>query len=125
MIEGQLACDLGFRVGAPYFGPAWPQSFPSRTRMIEQERAATVYTVGYGGVSIPVIAVALVLEHLSPRATLLIFGIATAAGIAAGEPVLVRTDIVKHGTPHLRMEKCHEQPDREPIATAPKKYISA
>jgi MFS family permease len=56
---------------------------------------ATVYTAGYGGVSIPVIGVALVLEHVSPRVTLLVFGIATAAGIVAAAPVLVRAAVVK------------------------------
>jgi len=56
---------------------------------------ATVYTAGYGGVSIPVIGVALVLEHVSPRGTLLIFGIATAVGIVAAAPVLVRANLVK------------------------------
>jgi hypothetical protein len=56
---------------------------------------ATVYTAGYGGVSVPVIGVALVLEHMSPRVTLLIFGIATAVGIMAAAPVLVRANLVK------------------------------
>ena len=56
---------------------------------------ATVYTAGYGGVSIPVIGVALVLEHVSPRVTLLIFGIATAVGIVVAAPALVRANLVK------------------------------
>jgi MFS family permease len=60
---------------------------------------ATVYTAGYAGVSIPVIAVALVLEHLSPRTTLLIFGVGTAAGIIAAAPVLVRSDLAKPTEP--------------------------
>jgi hypothetical protein len=56
---------------------------------------ATVYTAGYGGVSIPVIGAALVLEHVSPRVTLLIFGIATAAAILAAAPILIRADLVE------------------------------
>jgi MFS family permease len=62
---------------------------------------ATVYTAGYGGVSIPVIGVALVLEHVSPRVTLLIFGIATAAGIVAAAPVLVRANLVEPTGPTI------------------------
>jgi MFS family permease len=55
--------------------------------------AVTVYLAGYAGVSIPVIGVALVLEHLSPRVTLLIFGIAVAVGIIAAAPGLVRSHV--------------------------------
>lgn len=53
---------------------------------------ASVYAAGYAGVSIPVIGVALVLEHISPRITLLIFGVAVGVGIVAAAPVLVRAD---------------------------------
>jgi hypothetical protein len=47
------------------------------------------------GVSVPVIGVALVLEHLSPGVTLLIFGVAAAVGIGAAAPVLVRADLAR------------------------------
>jgi MFS family permease len=40
-------------------------------------------------------ATALVLEHVSPRVTLLIFGIATAVGIVAAAPILVWANLVK------------------------------
>jgi hypothetical protein len=42
-----------------------------------------------------VIGVAVLLEHVSPRVTLLIFGIGTAAGIVMAAPVLVRENLVK------------------------------
>ena len=47
------------------------------------------------GVSVPVIGVALVLEHLSPGVTLMILGIAAAVGIGAAAPVLVRADLAR------------------------------
>src|SRR5262249_27618186 len=37
---------------------------------------ATFFTAGYAGLSVPVIGVGLLLQHLSPRVTLLIFGVA-------------------------------------------------
>jgi MFS family permease len=51
---------------------------------------ATLFTAGYAGVSIPVIGVGIVLQHLSPRATLLIFALAVGLGILAAAPILVR-----------------------------------
>ena len=51
---------------------------------------ATLFTAGYAGVSIPVIGVGIVLQHLSPRVTLLIFALAVGLGILAAAPILVR-----------------------------------
>ena len=51
---------------------------------------ATLFTAGYAGVSIPVIGVGIVLQHLSPRVTLLIFAVAVGLGILAAAPILVR-----------------------------------
>lgn len=51
---------------------------------------ATVFTAGYAGVSIPVIGVGIVLQHLSPRLTLLIFALAVGLGILASARILVR-----------------------------------
>ena len=78
---------------------------------------ATVYTARYGGVSIPVIGVALVLEHVSPRVTLLIFGIATAVGIVAavfrvGPERASRSH--REGRSLRRAELRHEECQREP-----------
>lgn len=51
---------------------------------------ATVFTAGYAGVSIPVIGMGIVLEHLSPRVTLLIFAVGVGLGILAAAPILIR-----------------------------------
>jgi MFS family permease len=51
---------------------------------------ATFFTVGYAGISLPVIGVGLALQHLSPRVTLLIFGLAAGLVILAAAPVLLR-----------------------------------
>jgi MFS family permease len=51
---------------------------------------ATFFTAGYAGLSIPVVAIGFVLQHVSPRVTLLYFGVAVAVGILAAAPVLVR-----------------------------------
>jgi len=51
---------------------------------------ATLFTAGYAGVSIPVIGVGVVLQHVSPRVTLLIFSVAVGLGILAAAPVLIR-----------------------------------
>ena len=51
---------------------------------------ATLFTAGYAGVSIPVIGVGIVLQHLSPRVTLLIFALAVGLGILAAARILVR-----------------------------------
>ena len=51
---------------------------------------ATFFTAGYLGVSVPVIGAGLVLQHLRPRVTLLIFALAVGAGILAAAPILIR-----------------------------------
>ena len=51
---------------------------------------AILFTAGYAGVSIPVIGAGIVLQHLSPRATLLIFALAVGLGILAAARILVR-----------------------------------
>jgi MFS family permease len=51
---------------------------------------ATFFTVGYAGLSIPVVGLGLALEHLSARVTLLYFATAVAVGILAAAPTLVR-----------------------------------
>lgn len=51
---------------------------------------ATFFTAGYAGVSLPVVGVGLVLQQLSPRVTLLIFGLTVACGIVAAAPLLIR-----------------------------------
>ena len=51
---------------------------------------ATLFTAGYAGVSIPVIGIGIVLQHLSARVTLLIFALAVGCGILAAAPILVR-----------------------------------
>ena len=51
---------------------------------------ATFFTAGYLGVSVPVIGAGLVLQHLSPRVTLLVFALAVGAGILAATPILIR-----------------------------------
>jgi MFS family permease len=54
---------------------------------------ATFFISGYAGLSVPVVGVGLLLQHLSPRVTLLIFGLAVGLGILAAAPVLVRPDV--------------------------------
>jgi hypothetical protein len=51
---------------------------------------ATFFTAGYAGVSLPVVGVGVALQHLSPRVTLLVFGLAVGFGILAATPILVR-----------------------------------
>lgn len=51
---------------------------------------ATFFTAGYVGVSVPVLGLGVALEHLSWRASLLLFGVAVAAGVLAAAPLLVR-----------------------------------
>jgi hypothetical protein len=52
---------------------------------------ATFFTAGYAGVSLPVIGVGIILQHLSPRVTLLIFGLAVGLVILAAAPILIRS----------------------------------
>ena len=51
---------------------------------------ATFFTAGYAGVSLPVVGVGLVLQHVSFRVTLLIFALAVGVGILAAARILVR-----------------------------------
>ena len=55
---------------------------------------ATLFTAGYIGVSIPVIGVAVVLQYLDPRDTLMIYATAIALAILAAARVLVRPPAV-------------------------------
>jgi MFS family permease len=51
---------------------------------------ASFFTAGFLGLSVPVVGLGLALQYLSPRTTLLIFGLIVGAGILAAAPVLVR-----------------------------------
>jgi hypothetical protein len=51
---------------------------------------ATLFTAGYAGVSLPVVGIGLVLQRLSPRVTLLLFGLAVGLGLLAAAPILLR-----------------------------------
>jgi hypothetical protein len=51
---------------------------------------ATFFIASYAGVSVPVLGLGLMLQHLSPRVTLLIFALAVGLGILAAAPVLAR-----------------------------------
>lgn len=51
---------------------------------------AAFFTAGFIGLSVPVIGLGVALQHLSPRVTLLIFGVVVGLGILAAAPVLVR-----------------------------------
>jgi MFS family permease len=51
---------------------------------------ATFFIAGYAGLSLPVLGLGLLLQHLSPRVTLVIFAVAVGLGILAAAPVLVR-----------------------------------
>jgi predicted MFS family arabinose efflux permease len=70
---------------------------------------ATFFTAGYVGISLPVIGIGLALQHLSPRVTLLIFGIAAALVILAAAPVLTRPVQAPAPAPG-------DEPTHEPIA---------
>ncbi len=53
---------------------------------------ATFFMAGYVGVSLPVLGVGIVLQYLSPKMTLLIFGLAVAAATLAAAPHLLREE---------------------------------
>ena len=66
---------------------------PLDPRQPGQHRAARLpapLTAGYAGVSLPVIGVGIMLQHFSPRVTLLIFAVAVAIVILAAAPILTR-----------------------------------
>jgi MFS family permease len=49
---------------------------------------ATFFIAGYAGLSLPVLGLGIALQYLSPRVTLLIFGVAVGLGILAAAPTL-------------------------------------
>lgn len=51
---------------------------------------ASFFTAGFLGLSVPVVGLGVALQHLSPRVTLLIFGVAVGTGILGAAPILVR-----------------------------------
>jgi len=51
---------------------------------------ATFFTAAYVGLALPVLGLGIALQFLSPRVTLLIFGVAVGLGILAAAPLLVR-----------------------------------
>jgi MFS family permease len=51
---------------------------------------ATFFTVGYAGLSLPVIGLGVALQYMAPRIALLIFGVAIAAIVLAAAPVLTQ-----------------------------------
>lgn len=51
---------------------------------------ATYFIAGYAGISVPVVGVGIALQSLSPRVSLLIFGVVIGLGILAAAPLLVR-----------------------------------
>ena len=51
---------------------------------------ASFFTAGFLGLSVPVVGLGIALQYLSPRVTLLIFGVVVGAGILAAAPILVR-----------------------------------
>jgi MFS family permease len=52
---------------------------------------ATYFTAAYVGIAIPVIGAGAVLQFVSPRVTLLVFGIGVSVGIFAAAPILLRS----------------------------------
>jgi MFS family permease len=51
---------------------------------------ATFFAVGYAGLSVPVIGAGVLIQYVSPRLTLLLFGIAVAGGLLSVAPMLIR-----------------------------------
>ncbi len=51
---------------------------------------ATFFTAGYAAISLPVLGLGIALQFLSPRVTLLVFGIAVGLGVLAAAPTLLR-----------------------------------
>lgn len=58
---------------------------------------ATFFNAGYAGVSLPVVGAGLALQHVSPRVTLLIFGLAVGLEILAAARALIRPIAVATG----------------------------
>jgi len=57
---------------------------------------ATLFTAGYVALSLPVLGLGIVLQYLSPKVTLLIFGLAVGLGILAAAPTLLRQPRTGH-----------------------------
>ena len=51
---------------------------------------ATFFIAAYAGLSIPVLGLGIALQRVSPRATLLVFGLIVGLGLVAAAPVVVR-----------------------------------
>jgi MFS family permease len=51
---------------------------------------ATFFVVGYAGISVPVIGAGVAIQFLSPRLTLLLFGLGVVVGLLGASPVLIR-----------------------------------
>jgi MFS family permease len=57
---------------------------------------ATLFSAGYMALSLPVLGLGIVLLYLTPRVTLLIFGVAVGLGILAAAPTLLRQPDAHH-----------------------------
>jgi MFS family permease len=51
---------------------------------------ATFFVVGYAGISVPVIGAGVLIQFISPRVTVLLFGIGVGVGLVCAAPVLLR-----------------------------------
>jgi MFS family permease len=51
---------------------------------------ATFFAVGYAGISLPVIGAGVAIQFVSPRVTLLLFGVGVGVGLICASPVLIR-----------------------------------
>jgi len=51
---------------------------------------ATFFAVGYAGISVPVIGAGVAIQFVSPRVTLLLFGVGVGVGLICASPVLIR-----------------------------------
>jgi len=54
---------------------------------------ATFFTVGYIGLSLPVIGLGVALQYVSAKITVLVFSAIVAAGILAAAPVLLKARV--------------------------------
>ena len=57
---------------------------------------ATLFSAGYMALSLPVLGLGIVLLYLSPKVTLLIFGLAVGLGILAAAPTLLHRPDTHH-----------------------------
>jgi MFS family permease len=73
----------------------------------EDERAGALaffFTVGYLGISLPVIGAGAAIQFISPRLTLLLFGTAVAIGLLVASPGLIRRRS-QSAAPIVRLDK--------------------